>query len=181
MIVFALGMSVGCLTEIDPVIAPETDASKDAPQQVGSQEGVPRKVDSPDERAQPNDAPRGAPQDEGDMSKPPPTHPAVSIANAFLIAIDEGKEEELQNYLRSSARGLSAKDLRAKCFGVKEVTDLRTAPDTVGERPVQAMLKVEGEVVHTLGLSLERGQYRFAEFLTPSASEYSAAKQLWSK
>ena len=181
MIVFALGISLGCLTEIDPVIAPETDESKDAPQQVGAQEGVPRKVDSPDGRAQPGEPNRGAPQDEGDLSKPPPTHPAVSVANAFLGAVADGREEEVQNYLRSSARGLSVKDLQAECFGVTEITDLRVASDTVGERAVQAMLKVEGESVYALGLSLERGQYRFADVLTLSPSEYSAAKQLWSK
>ena len=143
--------------------------------------GEPQKVDSPKGVPQQVDRSVGMPQDEIDPNKPPPTHPAVSVANAFLEAVASGNESEVQKYLPSSQKGLSVKELQKKSFGVKEITDLRLAPESVGERAVQARLKVEENVVYTLGLSLERGQYRFASFLQPSAAEYGAAKQLWSK
>ncbi len=180
MLALALAISIGCLTEIDPVIAPPKDPTKADPQK-STPDGVPQKVDSPEGAPKRVDAPVGMPQDDIDPSKPPPTHPAVSVANDFLAAVASGEESAVLRYLPSSQKGLSVKDLQEKSFGVKEITDLRLAPESVGERAVQARLKVDGAVVHTLGLSLERGQYRFNSFLTPSAAEYGAAKQLWSK
>ena len=117
----------------------------------------------------------------GNQQGPPPTHPAVAITDQILALIAKGKQAKIEPHLKSSFKGISIQELQAKSLGVKQIAELRLGPESLGERAVMALIKREDEEVYVLGLSLERGEYRLADFLTMPVADYEAAKKLWSK
>ena len=113
----------------------------------------------------------------------PAEHPAITVANQVLAAIQAGDAAAIRPLLNvTNQKKVSDDDIVGLLKEVKEtigdVTQVTEVRKRQREGEVAAKIRVRGEEVLVVVLTLEEGQYRFEDINSPSVSDYDSLEKL---
>ena len=106
-------------------------------------------------------------------------HPAISVANQVLAAIQAGDAAATRPLLNATNQkkisddeiGGLLKEAKEFIGDVSEVTEVR---ESSRKGQWMAKIRVVGDEVFVIALTLEEGQYRFEDLNSPSVADYEA-------
>ena len=110
-------------------------------------------------------------------------HPAMTVANQVLAAITAGDVAAIRPLLNSNNKDLSDEDVTGymQQDGKEAMGDVRTVSELRqgrSENEVVAKIRVKGEEVYVVTLTLEEGNYRFEDINSPSVEDYEALTKI---
>ena len=113
----------------------------------------------------------------------PAEHPAITVANQVLAAIQAGDAAAIRPLLNATnQKKVSDDDIVGLLKEVKEtigdVTQVTEVRKRQREGEVAAKIRIRGEEVLVVVLTLEEGQYRFEDINSPSVSDYDSLEKL---
>ena len=120
--------------------------------------------------------------EDGDHDKKQATsdeHPAITVANQVLAAIQAGDAAAIRPLLNAtSQKKVSDDEIEGLLKEAKEFIADATTVSEVRESSRQgewmAKIRVVGDEVFVVALTLEEGQYRFEDLNSPSVADYEA-------
>jgi hypothetical protein len=106
-------------------------------------------------------------------------HPAITVANQVLAAIQAGDAAAIRPLLNATNQkkisddeiGGLLKEAKEFIGDVSEVTEVR---ESSRKGQWMAKIRVVGDEVFVVALTLEEGQYRFEDLNSPSVADYEA-------
>ena len=113
----------------------------------------------------------------------PAEHPAITVANQVLAAIQAGDAAAIRPLLNATnQKKVSDDDIVGLLKEVKEtigdVTQVTEVRKRQREGEVAAKIRVRGEEVLVVVLTLEEGQYRFEDINSPSVADYDSLEKI---
>ena len=113
----------------------------------------------------------------------PAEHPAITVANQVLAAIQAGDAAAIRPLLNATnQKKVSDDDIVGLLKEVKEtigdVTQVTEIRKRQREGEVAAKIRVRGEEVLVVVLTLEEGQYRFEDINSPSDADYDSLEKI---
>ena len=114
-------------------------------------------------------------------------HPAVLASNAILTAIAAQDAVGIQLHfneinrkkIKQSQIPRLLTEARKQTQSIRQTTELRRAPKFLGPQALLAKIRVQGDEVFVLVLTLEKGQYRFEDINSPSTSQFNGQPLVW--
>lgn len=122
-------------------------------------------------------------QGSQEKEETPAEHPAITVANQVLAAIQAGDAAAIRPLLNATnQKKVSDDDIVGLLKEVKEtigdVTQVTEVRKSSREGQVVAKIGVRGEEVLVVVLTLEEGQYRFEDINSPSVADYEALEKI---
>ena len=107
----------------------------------------------------------------------------MTVANQVLAAITAGDVAAIRPLLNSNNKDLSDEDVTGymQQDGKEAMGDVRTVSELRqgrSENEVVAKIRVKGEEVYVVTLTLEEGNYRFEDINSPSVEDYEALTKI---
>ena len=106
-------------------------------------------------------------------------HPAITVANQVLAAIQAGDAAAMKPLLNATNQKKVSDDeiaqyLKEEQGTIGDVTEVTEVRESSREGQVMAKIRVAGDEVFVVVLTLEEGQYRFEDINSPSVADYEA-------
>ena len=125
----------------------------------------------------------GCNKSTGEKEEAPAEHPAITVANQVLAAIQAGDAAAIRPLLNATnQKKVSDDDIVGLLKEVKEtigyVTQVTEVRKRQREGEVAAKIRVRGEEVLVVVLTLEEGQYRFKHLTTPTIAAYDSLEKI---
>ena len=120
---------------------------------------------------------------DDDNAKASDEHPAITVANQVLAAIQAGDAAAMKPLLNATNQEKVSDDeiaqyLKRKKGTIGDVTKVTEVRESSREGQVMAKIRVEGDEVFVVVLTLEEGQYRFEDINSPSVADYEAQAKI---
>ena len=109
----------------------------------------------------------------------PAEHPAITVANQVLAAIQAGDAAAMKPLLNATNQEKVSDDeiaqyLQEEKGTIGDVTKVTEVRKHSREGQVMAKIRVVGDEVFVVVLTLEEGQYRFEDINSPTVADYEA-------
>ena len=106
-------------------------------------------------------------------------HPAITVANQVLAAIRAGDAAAMKPLLNATNQKKVSDDeiaqyLQEEKGTVGDVTKVTEVRESSRKGQVMAKIRVAGDEVFVVVLTLEEGQYRFEDINSPAVADYEA-------
>ena len=113
----------------------------------------------------------------------PAEHPAITVANQVLAAIQAGDAAAMKPLLNATNQKKVSDDeiaqyLKEKKGTIGDVTTVTEVRKSSREGQVMAKIRVAGDEVFVVVLTLEEGQYRFEDINSPAVADYEAQEKI---
>jgi hypothetical protein len=113
----------------------------------------------------------------------PAEHPAMTVANQVLAAIQAGDAAAMKPLLNATNQKKVSDDeiaqyLKEEKGTIGDVTQVTEVRKRQREGEVAAKIRVRGDEVLVVVLTLEEGQYRFEDINSPSVADYDSLEKI---
>ncbi len=113
----------------------------------------------------------------------PAEHPAITVANQVLAAIQAGDAAAMKPLLNATNQEKVSDDeiaqyLQEEKGTIGDVTKVTEVRKHSREGQVMAKIRVAGDEVFVVVLTLEEGQYRFEDINSPTVAGYESQEKI---
>lgn len=115
--------------------------------------------------------------------EPPAEHPAITAANKVLAAIHAGDAAAIRPLLNATNQKKVSDErllelLKEAKEAIGDVTEVTEVKKGRSENQVAAKIRVVGDEVFVVVLTLEEGQYLFEDLNSPNVAGYEALEKI---